>query len=280
VIISGVMTWVSSPRARRRLLWLGALAAAGAIATIVVALLPNDKGGISTPTSNEPVQRIRGERQVSLSKASRVQINTLLDRFVPAAVARRDPAAAYDLVTPSLRAQTTRADWASGSIPAPTYDPSGTEFRGWRVVLSYPNQASIELTLQPGKTERDPAAFFVDLKRIKSRWLVDGIYQQASFATSSGSTATAKTETGAFKRPIGGSRGRLGAIWFLVPLGLLSLIVIVPAVIFLAGWIADRRVARKYRDGQSKELPPLPRRSSPDLPPLSGAEGAGEPRRT
>jgi hypothetical protein len=127
------------------LVWLGALAAVGAVAGLVFALLPNDEGGISTPTSNKPVQRIRGERQVPLTAASRAQINTLLDRFIPAAVARRDPAAAYDLVTPSMRAQTTCADWASGSVPAPTYDPSGIEFHGWRAVLSYPNQASVEL---------------------------------------------------------------------------------------------------------------------------------------
>ena len=258
-----------SPRARRRLVWLGALVAAGAVAGLVFALLPNDKGGIATPTSNESVQRIRQERQVPLTAASRAQINTLLDRFVPAAVARRDPAAAYDLVTPSMRAQTTRADWASGSIPAPTYDPSGTEFHGWRAVLSYPTQASIELMLQPGKTERDPAAFSVDLKRIKARWLVDGIYERASFATSAGTKTAGKTETTSSKKVIGGSRGRLGAIWFLVPLALLSLIVLVPTVIFLGGWIADRRVAKRYRDRQSKELPPLPRRRDPERPPGS-----------
>ena len=251
--------WVSSPRARRRLLWLGALAAAGAVAGLVFALLPNDKGGISTPTSNEPVQRIRGERQVPLTAASRAEINALLDRFVPAAVARRDPAAAYDLVTPSMRAQTTRADWATGSIPAPTYDPRGSEFHGWRAVLSYPNQASIELMLQPGKTERDPAAFFVALKRIKSLWLVDGIYERASFAASAGTKTAGKTETTSSKRVVGGSRGRLGVIWFLVPLALLSLIVIVPVLVFLRGWLADRRVARRYRNELSRELPPLPR---------------------
>jgi hypothetical protein len=125
--------------------------------------------------------------------------------------------------------------------------------------------------LQPGKTERDPAAFSVDLKRIKSRWLVDGIYERASFAASSGTKPAAKTETTSSKRVIGGSRGRLGVIWFLVPLALLSLIVIVPAVIFLSGWIADRRVARRYRDRRSKELPPLPRRRDPERPPGNGS---------
>jgi hypothetical protein len=89
------------------------------------------------------------------------------------------------------------------------------------------------------------------------------------FATSAGTKTAGKTETTSSKKVIGGSRGRLGAIWFLVPLALLSLIVLVPTVIFLGGWIADRRVAKRYRDRQSKELPPLPCRRDPERPPGS-----------
>jgi hypothetical protein len=58
---------------------------------------------------------------------------------------------------------------------------------------------------------------------------------------------------------IGGSHGRLGAVWLLVPLGLLSLIVIVPVFVFSRDWLADRRVGRRYRRKLPKELPPLPR---------------------
>jgi len=269
-------SWVKSPRARRRIVWLGALAAAGAVAGLVVVLLPNDKGGIVTPTSNEPVQQIERKRQVPLTAASRAQINALLDRFVPAAVARRDPGAAYDLVTPLLRAGTTRAQWRAGTVPAPTYDPSGTTFHGWRPVYSFADVASIELDLQPGPTESGPAAFIIDLRRIDSRWLVDGMYERAAYAGSGSRSTTATTATTATKtRVIGGSKGRLGVIWLLVPVGLLSLVVIVPAIVFLSGWIADRRVRRKYRHELRRELPPLPR---PLSPPPSGRGGNPDER--
>ena len=261
-------SWVRSPRTRRRLVWLGALAAAGAMTGLVFALLPNDKGGIATPASNQPVQHVERKRQVPLSAASRAEIDTLLDRFVPAAVARRDPNAAYDLVTPSLRAGTTRANWRQGIVPAPTYDPAGTEFHGWRPVYSFRDVATIELDLQPGATEEGPAAFIVELQRVRSRWLVDGIYERAAYAGSGRSrTATTPTATTRTEHPIGGSRGRLGIVWFLVPLGLLSLIVIVPAFVFLSGWIADRRVARKYRGEGRLELPLLPRPPSRERTP-------------
>jgi hypothetical protein len=59
---------------------------------------------------------------------------------------------------------------------------------------------------------------------------------------------------------VGGSRGRLSGTWLLVPLGLLSLIVIVPAVVFTRQWLSDRRVKRRHRGELTKELPPLPRR--------------------
>lgn len=269
--MTGVATsWVRSPRARRRLIWLGALVAAGAVTALVFALLPNDNGGIVTPTSNEPVQQVKRERQVPLTASGRAEIDVLLDRFVSTAVARRDPGAAYDLVTPSLRSGTTRTDWRAGIVPAPTYDPSGVQ--GWRLIYSYRNVASVELTVQPGKTEHAVGAFVVDLKRIGSRWLVDGIYERATYAGGGGKTATTATatETTPTSRPIGGSRGRLGMVWLLIPLGFLSLIVIVPLIIFLSGWLADRRVARKYRGELRRELPPLPRPPSPPPADVAG----------
>src|SRR6266542_3684084 len=127
-----------SPRARRRLLWLVGLAAAGGIAGFVIALLPNQKGGFNTPPSGGKAQVVRREREVPVSLRDRREINALLDAFVPAAVERRDPAAAYDLVTRTLRAVAPRAQWRTGDIPVSPFDAGGTEFHGWTVITSYP----------------------------------------------------------------------------------------------------------------------------------------------
>jgi hypothetical protein len=35
--------------------------------------------------------------------------------------------------------------------------------------------------------------------------------------------------------------------------------VIIPVFIFTRGWLAERRVERRYRNELSRELPPLPR---------------------
>jgi hypothetical protein len=233
---------------------------AAGVAALVVALLPEHHGGIASSVQSGPVQTVARPKQVRMTPQVRRRIDQLFDRFVPTAIARRDPVGARAYVTPALRGQATVGEWRMGTIPVPPYDPAGTTFHGWTTIYSYPRSASVELTLQP-KRQRDPVgSFVVNLKQVGSRWLVDGIY---AHGTHGGQSAAAAPDTAAepttTERVIGGSHGRLGAIWLLVPLGLLSLIVIVPVLVFSRDWLADRRVGRRYRRKLPKELPPLPR---------------------
>lgn len=249
-----------SYRARRRLLWAAALVVAAGVGVLVVALLPNDHGGISSSVESGPVQTVARPKQVRMTLQVRRRIDRLFDRFVPAAIARRDPIGARAYVTPSLRGQATTAEWRAGTIPVPPFDPAGTTFHGWTTIYSYPRDISVELTLEP-RRPRDPVgSFVVNLKRPGSRWLVDGIYAHGTHGGQSASAAPDEpAEPTTTERVIGGSHGRLGAIWLLVPFGLLSLIVIVPLVMFSRDWLADRKVSRRHRRELSKELPPLPR---------------------
>ena len=226
-------------------------------------LLPNDKGGIASSSESGTVQVVRSRKQIRVTPQMRASIDTLLDRFVPVAVARHDPGSVRPLVTPNLWRQATPAEWRSGTIPVPPYDPAGKTFHGWRTIYAFPRDVSVELTLEP-KRPRDPVgSFVVGLKKPASHWLVDSIYLEG---THGGESAEAPTKpTGAAtttERVIGGSRGRLGAVWILVPIGLLSLIVIVPAFVFTRQSWNDRRVKRRHRADLSKELPPLPRQPS------------------
>src|SRR5439155_3642446 len=160
--------------------------------------------------------------QVPLSRADRAEIDRLFDRFVPAAVERRNPAAAYDLVTQTLRSIAPRSQWRTGAIPISPFDAAGARFHGWTVITSYRTSATLDLTLLPRKAKEGPASFTVDVKRVSGRWLVDEFYRRTSYGTAS-APPPAKTPTvAAPARHSSGSHGRLGAIWFLVPLGLLS----------------------------------------------------------
>lgn len=233
---------------------------AAGVAALVVALLPEQHGGIASSVQSGPVQTVAHPKEVRMTPQVRRRIDELFDRFVPAAIARRNPVGARAYVTPALRGQATAAEWRAGTIPVPPYDAAGTSFHGWTTIYSYPRSVSVELTLQPKRQPGPVGSFVVNLKHVGSRWLVDGIYAHGTHGGQSAApapeTANEPTTT---ERVIGGSRGRLGAVWLLVPLGLLSLIVIVPLLVFGRDWLADRRVGRRYRRELPKELPPLPR---------------------
>jgi hypothetical protein len=253
---------------RRRLLWAGALVGAGAVAGLVFLVIPSQRGGIPSAVHTESVQRVPRPKQVPLTAKDRAAIDELLDRFVPAAIARRDPLAARGYVTPSLRAQATLDEWRAGTIPVPPYEPAGTTFHGWRPFYSYAGLASVELTLEPRRAGDPVASFVVNVKRVGTRWLVDGIYEEGTHGGGGASTAAKPTgtTTATATRVIGGSHGRLGLVWLLVPISLLSLIVIVPIVVFTGQWLAYRRVRRRHRGELPRELPPLPRPRDPRLP--------------
>lgn len=249
-----------SHRTRRRLFWAAGVGVAALAGLLVVLLLPNEKGGIATPTASGPVQRVPRPQQVAVTPRTREQIDATFDRFVPLAMGRRDPVAARAYVTPNLRSQAPLEDWRSGTIPVPPFEAEGPPFHGWTPVYSYPKDVLVELTLQP-KLPTDPVtSFSVDLKRIGGKWLVDGIYELGTH----GGVAAPPKRTGP-PPPRGGAsdvdnglKGRLSFVWILVPLLLLSLIVIAPAAVFTRDWLAHRRVARKWK-GEPKELPPLPK---------------------
>ena len=249
-----------SARTRRRLLWLAAICAAAIAGLLVFLLVPNKKGGIATPTQTAPVQRVPRVAQVPVTPERHAAIDRLFNRFVPLAMARRDPVAARAYVTPNLRSQATLADWRSGTIPVPPFEPK-PPYHGWTTVLSYPKLMSVELTLQP-KLPQDPVTSYeVNLALVKGKWLVDGIYE---LGTHGGVAEPPKQVAPATPQKPGskvdnGLKGRLGLVWILIPLMLLSLIVIVPAAIFTRDWLADRRVMRRQGERLRKELPPLPR---------------------
>src|SRR5207248_1023322 len=68
-----------------------------------------------------------------LTKADRAAIDRTLDVFVPAAIARHHPMRAYAVVTPQLRRQAPRAQWAKGNLPVSPYPAVGKRFHGWTI---------------------------------------------------------------------------------------------------------------------------------------------------
>lgn len=246
-MVSGVF---SSPRRRRRLAWLAGIAIAAGVAALTVALAPT-----GTP---EPPDRLRAattaaeEPTIAVTPAMRRGIDATLDRFVPAAVARRDPLAAWRLAGPGLRGATTRAEWERGELPVQPFPVRDATFHGWRALVATRNRVALDLLLHPREEAKvGPIAVSVDLVRSGRRWLVDSFYTTAVFNApderpwvagqvdygAEGTTAKATYERPKF------SEGRLQAGWFLLPLGLI-VSALVAGLAYLV--VAHRRTRRAY----------------------------------
>jgi hypothetical protein len=239
-----VASLLESPRRRRRLVRVGALAVVCAAVGVVAVVLPNTNGKVKSTFSNEPVQRVISEREVPVTPKRRAEVNALFDEFVSDAVARRDPGAAYDLVTPSFRAGTSRSEWRAGQLPVYPYEPRGDSFHGWTVDTSFRDTMSVQLYLQPRHAREAAVAVNVDLRRLDGRWLIDSFYPRTSYAPSRSASAeaTPTTRVAAPAPPIE-RQARNGLMWALI-LTFFSLVLLTPVVIIGASWLRSRRSGR------------------------------------
>ena len=234
---------LASRRARRRSLWLLALVVAAALLALVVRLTPPPPK--PAPPRDAPAQLVRTPKRVPLEERDRRAINRLLARFVPAAVDRRDPGAAWRLTTAEMRGGAPRAEWEGGDLPVLPYPVLGRRFDQWHLVYSYPGEVGIELILRPRPRARvGPIAFSVDFKRTRGRWLVDSFVPSATYAPE-GDTArvvAVPDVTPAQAAPSRTHEPRLERVWVLVPVALLLLPVLALLAIPLVKAAQRRRL--------------------------------------
>jgi hypothetical protein len=213
----------------------------------IVLLIPEHTSRLpSAPIrSGKPQAEAASEKPVPVGPATRHAIDALLDRFVPAAVARKDPGAAYDLVTPSGHEGLTRAEWKTGNIPVYPYTARGTSFHGWTVDYSYRDEVALDLFLQPLHPHKQgTAAYRIDVKRVGGRWLVDWVYPVEVHGPQVAPTRQAAPST-APVHGYSGPHGRLSPIWFIVPATIGGLILLLPLLILGTRALSDRRLKRR-----------------------------------
>ena len=244
---------LASPRRRRRLAWCAALLVAGGVAAAVALSYPNTgqkevfSPGVPKITHEEPPA-------TPLRRRDRTSAERVLSAFVISAVYRDHVERSYDLVAPPVRGGLTRRQWRTGDIPVPPFPEKAVALARSRLVYSRPNLARFEVLLYTKPTAQLlPLLYSIELTR-RGRgapWLVDYAMPLGGGAST---RPTPYRATPGQELPNEPGGGVLPLSWVFVPLGILSLIVIVPVVLGARGWLAKRRAEREH---PVRPLPPL-----------------------
>jgi phage terminase large subunit-like protein len=132
-----------------------------------------------------------------LASGTRGAIDRVLDQFVVLAVERHNPAKAYDLVTPSMRYQQSRSQWAAGTLPVPPFAAQGRTFHSYSVTAATRTDAFLQLILHGRASARESAiSYNVHVKRVDGRWLVDWFTPSAFFGSTKNPSLTAEPDFG------------------------------------------------------------------------------------
>jgi hypothetical protein len=189
-----------------------------------------------------------------LPRRDLIAAQRIVSAFVVNAVLREHVERSYDLAAPSVRGGLTRKEWRTGEIPVPPFPPSAVAAAKSKLVYSHPNVARYEVLLYTKPTAQLlPLLYSIEVTRAGrgGRWLVDYAMPLGG-GISMRPTPYKPTAAEALADDTGGAR--LALSWVFVPLALLSLIILVPAVLGVRGWLTKRRVDREYG---GRPLPPV-----------------------
>jgi hypothetical protein len=176
---------LNSPRFVRRVSWVAALVFVAGIVAFAIAYFGNTAETRETPLSNEPAVGVQAPRRtVPLDAKARVVagqfILTAVQRDVPAAKRRENLARAWKITDPKSVVRQcdarpcTYKEWLSGDIPVVPYPADSVDKASFAIEESYPDQVVLQVALLP----KDGAGvesqiFWISLKKLKGRWLVD-----------------------------------------------------------------------------------------------------------
>jgi hypothetical protein len=240
---------LASYRWRRRLMWLAVTTAAVAGVVTVALEWPNTTPKAPGPSNvrvhvdNTPPKRVRlnlHNKAASLAVAS---------RFIDTAVARKDIEESWSLVSPEFRAGFTREQWNTGDLPVV---PFPVQEAKWKLQYSDVEGVGYTIALLPTKASHQQAqVFMIGLHLLgsakKRHWVVD-TWQAAPISAMSvqagGGAGGGNVLGQATPRLSPLSESRESAAWLLLPVGLLSLIVLVPLSIAIVNWYRGRRAER------------------------------------
>lgn len=258
------MRILKSPRWRRRLIRVAVVLVFIPLVYIGIRLSspgkPENANGPEVPNYVQP-------KRSPFTAAEKSAVRPVLAQFIRYAVAREDPARAWDVAGPDLRAGFTQREWGTGNIPVVNYPAAHRGLGSWSYVkYSYTNTVGLEVFVFP-KPGSGYSAMTADAEVVKDRdgrwqvnyWMPERFHgppalsatqlkaarkTARAYAQSKKKKASTTQKTAA-PEPEAPQPTRTRGIWLLVPIGLLSLIILAPLTMLLVGWIRNRRATRE-----------------------------------
>src|SRR5262249_5815754 len=165
------------PGWQKALPWIvAALVAAAAIAAGII--WSNTGKSTATPLTNQPVNDVsKVPPTVKLTPGA----TRVARKFIETAVARKNLAQAYTLVTEQIRQGQSLKSWKTGNIAVIPYPVDAVKYAPMKIDFSYPNEAQIEVALLPkaGSKVRGQL-FLMDLVKQDGKWLVNSWVPRSS----------------------------------------------------------------------------------------------------
>jgi hypothetical protein len=205
---------------------------------VLISFLPSPQSRREDEIRPGAPQVLQEPPPIRLSRRVRREVDRTVDEFVRTAVLRRDLERSWRLASPDMRASSSRARWLRGELPVFPY-PADPRRTVWELDFADAYEVALNVTLVPRKGTREtPQVFGVSLQPVGRgegrHFLVGAWYPRGGLsvpaATNSPQPAPpAPEELEAARRA---SESQIDRIWWLVPAGMLALIVVGPLAYF------------------------------------------------
>jgi len=224
----------------------------GAVVALVV-FWPNTAPEEQQPPSNVAAPIEKEPRPVRLKAPDRKDALVVVRRFLYTAVARKHVDRSWKLVAPELRAGFTRRQWATQDIPVVPFPAQSAR---WRFEFADSQGVGFSVALFPTQDSHQRAqVFLVGLHTIgkakRQHWVIDywepspsqGFQMVSGGSTGAGGSFLEQTSPNV----MASGKSAESAAWWLLPLGLLSLVIIIPLLIASVNLYRGYRAERAYR---------------------------------
>jgi hypothetical protein len=263
--VNRVIRIPESPRVRRRLTWVAIAAFLALAGTAVAVLIPNKSPTQGAAHGGRTPAQLAVDTHQKLSQADRRRIDALLDRFIPAAVERRDLSAAWALAGPEMRSSSSLAQFRKGDLPVPSYPANEKNYHHWRAIDVERGSVVLNVLVHPKNPQKTGTwVFSIEVVRSKSRWLVNRIYTIAVMNPPvRPSTVTHELGPADYAAPPPTSRTSTtsspSSHSFLLPvIAIFAVVLLIPLALGAAVLLRGLRWRRSVRASGRTELPPLP----------------------